>query len=81
MNQYPHQEEMDLVLEALQEEIKFGSDNPWEAILDFKECSSDEDRHAWANLNDLEEAVVLKNFAVWYQQEYTHKFPNGRERL
>lgn len=81
MNQYPHQEEIELVLEALQEIIKFSEDNPWEAILDFKECSSDEDRYAWANLNDLEEAVVLKNFGSWYQQEYTNKFPDNTKRL
>lgn len=81
MNQYPHQEEMNLVLECLQEEVRRDEYSPWIAVLNFKEYGSDEDRHAWASLNDLEEAVVLKNFAVWYQQEYTHKFPNGRERL
>ena len=83
MNQYPHQEEMKEVLDDLKEYVSVTHEPPFRIVEYFKKIVSELDVNdtGYSALSDLEEAVVLKDFGAWYQQEYAHKFSNGRERL
>jgi len=82
MNQYSHQEEMKEVLDDLKEYVSVTHEPPFRIIEHFKKIVSELDANdtGYSALNDLEEAAVLKNFGLWYQQEYANEFPNGRER-
>lgn len=83
MNQYPHQEEMEEVLDDLKEYVSVTHEPPFMIVEHFRKIVSElaVNDTGYSALSDLEEAAVLKNFGLWYQQEYAHKFSNGRERL
>lgn len=89
-NHYPHQEEIDALTDSLLAYVEEHGSTPMQAISAFVmqaehalDTSSD-DMHNyddWFIISDLEEAVVLKNFAQQYQQKYRDNFPEGQARI
>lgn len=88
-NQYPHQQEMEAITQRLLDYVVKHSVSPMNAIREFSNkaihaldtSSDDMDKYEdWYVLSDLEEAVVLKNFALKYQKKYRYKLPDGQER-
>ncbi|GEN48937.1 hypothetical protein [Ligilactobacillus pobuzihii] len=87
MNQYPHQKEMNAVLEDLKQySIKYMCTS-FKSLSDYLSCIGNSaidfytTSEEYSMLNDLEEAAVIKQYCLWYQQEYAKEFPNGRERI
>ena len=89
-NQYPHRQEMDAITKNLLEYSEYYDATPMETIREYSlggihalDAESDimEDYEDWYALNDLEEAVAIKNFCIEYQNKNRDNFPNGRKRV
>lgn len=89
-NQYPHHQEMDAVTKNLMEYSEYYDATPMETIREYSlggihalDTGSDimEKYDDWYILNDLEEAVAIKNFCIDYQHKNREYFPNGRKRV
>ena len=81
-NNYPHQSEMNLVLNDLKEIVNVSHTPPFETIDLYhrKMLSISSEDTDYSMLNDVEEAAVIKRFGSWYQKQYSNEFPNGRKR-
>ena len=86
-NQYPHHQEMDAVTKNLMEYSEYYDSTPMETIREYSlggihaldtESGIMEKYDDWYILNDLEEAVAIKNFCIEYQNKNRDNFPNGR---
>ena len=89
-NQYPHQQEMDAITKNLLEYSEYYDATPMETIREYSsggihaldtESGIREKYDDWYILNDLEEAVAVKNFCIKYQKKNREYFPNGRKRV
>lgn len=88
-NQYPHHQEMDAVTKNLMEYSEYYDSTPMETIREYTfgaihaldtDAKYKEDYDDFYSLNDLEEAVAIKNFCIKYQKRYRDNFSNGRKR-
>lgn len=87
-NQYPHQIEMDAVLDKFKNMVNPSSNNkidPFNVIYNYIDeyyigMTNEFIDENFAVLSDLEEAAVLKNFGLWYQNKYRNIDPEGRAR-
>lgn len=89
-NQYPHRQEMDAVTKSLLEHSEYYDATPMETIREYTfgaihaldtDAKYKEDYDDFYSLNDLEEAVAIKNFCIDYQHKNREYFPNGRKRV
>lgn len=89
-NQYSHRQEIDAVTKNLLEYSDYYDATPMETIREYSlggihalDTESDimKEYENWYILNDLEEAVAIKNFCLKYQNKYRDNFPNRRKRV